>query len=412
MIEVYGGDLHVGQQRVVDAILQDHIKYITVVSPRQIGKSYLLTNLILYYAINDKESDNIIGVIAPVYSQARKLMDDLHKVIVDSGIIESANFSNYEIKLKTGATILFRSAEREDSLRGLTIKYAFLDESAYIKDNAWLQVIRPTTLVKGKKVVSFSTPRGTKNWFYSMFKMGESSEYSNHASVRMYQGENPLIDPQEIESAKMALPDAIFRAEYEGEFIEGESSVFSNFKNSIKEVKQLPVGKVFCGLDLARKGDYTVAIFIDESGSVVDILRINNISWDGIVKQLLMKIRKYNASVLVETNSIGDVIFEQLKDKWNNVTPFATTNESKKEIIETLIYAFNSDSIKIPSDSDLISELETFEMTYSPQSRTVKYSARQGFHDDMVIALALANYHKTQNKSYGNYSVIGARRKY
>jgi hypothetical protein len=78
-------------------------------------------------------------------------------------------------------------------------------------------------------------------------------------------------------------------------------------------------------------------------------------------------------------------------------------------IIETLIYAFNSDTIKIPDDKELIGELETFEMTYSTQSRTVKYAARQGFHDDMVIALALANYHKTQNKSYGNYAVVGTK---
>jgi PBSX family phage terminase large subunit len=405
---VYGFTPHQGQQRVIDVVTKTSAKYITVVSPRQIGKSILLTNLILYYSINDKK-EPIIGIISPVYSQVRKLMDDLHGAIAASGIIESANFSNHEIKLRTGAKIIFRSSEREDSLRGNTFDYLFLDEAAYQTQEAWKNVILPTALVKGKKVVLFSTPRGTNNWFYEIYKMGESEDYPNYASVRMYQGENKLIDPQEIEAARKSLPDTIYRAEYEGEFIEGESTVFSNFKNSVQKGLVQPKGKVFCGLDLARKGDYTVAVFIDSTNRVIDILRINNTSWDDIVKQLLLKIRKYNASVLVETNSIGDVIFEQLKNQWSNVTPFSTTNESKKEIIETLIYAFNSDSIKIPDDKELISELETFEMTYSPQSRSVKYAARQGFHDDMVIALALANYHKTQNKSYGNYAVVGAR---
>ena len=403
---VYGFEPHQGQQRVIDKVVYGDEKYITVVSPRQIGKSILLVNLILYYAINDKK-DPIIGVITPVYSQAKKIMDDLYTAIVDSGIIESSNFSNHEIKLKTGAKIKFRSSEREDNLRGETFSILFLDEAAYQSKDAWQNAILPTALVKGKKVVLFSTPRGTNNWFYDMYMLGENEAYTNYASVRMHQGENPLIDPDEIEAARKSLPEPIYRAEYLGEFIEGESMVFSNFKNSISLSLIQPKGKVYCGLDLARKGDYTVATFMDETGAVIDILRINNTSWDDIVKQLLVKIRKYNASVLVETNSIGDVIYEQLKNAWSNVTPFSTTNESKKEIIETLIYAFNSSSIKIPNDKELISELETFEMTYSPQSRTVKYAGRLGFFDDMVISLALANYHRTQNKSYGNYAFIG-----
>lgn len=408
MSVVYGFMPHQGQQRVID-IINTNVKYITVVSPRQQGKSILLTNLILYYGINDK-TNPVIGVISPIYSQARKLMDDLYNAVVDSGIIESSNFSNHEIKLKTGAKIKFRSSERPDGIRGETFDFLFLDEAAYQTDSAWKNAILPTALVKGKKVVIFSTPRGTNNWFYEIFKMGESDEYPNHASVKMYRGDNPLIDPLEIEAAKKALPDSIFRAEYEGEFIEGESSVFSNFKENIQAGLIIPQGKVFCGIDLARKGDYTVAVFIDSNNKVVDILKINNTSWDNIVKQLILKIKKYNASVLVETNSIGDVIFEQLKSQWSNVTPFSTTNESKKEIIETLIYAFNSNTIKIPDDKELINELEVFEMTYSPKSRTVKYAARPPFKDDMVIALALANHHKSKNNSYGNYAVTGSKK--
>jgi PBSX family phage terminase large subunit len=406
---VYGFTPHIGQQRVIDTVINTDAKYITVVSPRQIGKSILLTNLILYYAINDKK-DPIIGIISPVYSQVRKLMDDLHNAIVGSGIVESSNFSNHEIKLKTGAKIIFRSSEREDSLRGNTFDYLFLDEAAYQTDDAWKNVILPTALVKGKKVVLFSTPRGTNNWFYEMYKMGLSSEYPNHESVKMLQGENPMIDPSEIESARKSLPDAVYRAEYLGEFIEGESQVFNNFKDCVYEGVKYPQGEVYCGIDLARQNDYTVCTFMDKAGTVIDILRINATSWGNIVKELLIKIRKYNAKVIVEVNSIGDVIFEQIKNQWPNTTTFYTTNETKKEIIETLIMAFNSKTIQIPDNKELISELELFEMTYSPQSRMVKYAARNGFHDDIVISLALANWMKTQNISAGNYVVVGKRR--
>lgn len=406
---VYGFVPHQGQQRVIDTVVNGNTKYITVVSPRQQGKSILLVNLILYYAINDKNGP-VIGVISPIYGQARKLMEDLYNAIVDSHIIESSNFSNHEIKLKTGAKIKYRSSEREDGIRGETFDYLFIDEAAYQTDDAWKNAIQPTALVKGKKVVIFSTPRGTNNWFYEMYKMGESNEFPNYSSVRMYQGENTLIDQDEIAAAKKALPDHIFRAEYEGEFIEGESTVFSNFKECIYDGIRYAKGQVYVGIDLARKGDYTSCCFMDKEGTVIEMYRINNTSWDNIVSEILSKVRKYKAKVIVEENSIGDVIFEQLKKQWPDTKGFYTTNETKRDIVESLIYSFNSNSIKIPNDNSLIHELEVFEMTYSPQSRTVKYAARPPFNDDQVISLALANHLRTQNYTIGSYAVYGARK--
>ena len=187
-----GFNPHGGQQRVIDAIIGGPEKYITVVSPRQQGKSLLLVNLLLYYGINDKGSK--IGVVAPIYSQARKLMEDLYEAIKDSGIVEATNFSNHEIKLKTGSKIYFRSSEREDGLRGYTFSYLFLDEAAYQTEDAWKRAIQPTALVHGKKCVLFSTPRGRQSWFYEMFQMGQDTSYPSHTSVRMEQYDNPYIN--------------------------------------------------------------------------------------------------------------------------------------------------------------------------------------------------------------------------
>ena len=404
-MEIFGFTPHRGQEKVIDVILNDSFKYITVVSPRQTGKSMLLLNLIMYFAINDK-SNPTIGVITPVYSQAKKIIDDLVEAIQDSGIIKSKNLSNFEIKLNTGATVKFLSSERPDSIRGNTFDYALLDETAYQKEEAWKNAIQPTVLVKGKKVVLFSTPRGTKNWFYDMYQMGLDNEYPTYASVRMEQGDNPLIDQSEIELAKKALPDAIYRAEYQGEFVEGESMVFNTFKACISNVTSTSKD-IYCGVDLARNGDYTVATFIDSNGVVVDILKINGTSWENIVDQLVIKLKQWNAKALVEINSIGDVVFELIKKRYQKVTPFTTSNQSKKDIIEHLILSFSNKAIHIPNNKELIQELEVFEMTYNPSTRTVRYAARPPFHDDMVISLALANYHRETGKNIGVYAVKG-----
>ena len=408
-MEVTGFRPHRGQTRVINTIVSGDEKYITVVSPRQQGKSLLLINLILYYGINDKGSK--IGIIAPIYQQARKLMEDLYEAIKDSGLVLTTNFSNHEIKLKTGSKIYFRSSEREDGLRGYTFDYLFMDEASYQSEDAYRRAIEPTALVHGKKVCLFSTPRG-RDWFYQMYKLGLDSEYPNYASVRMEQGDNPYIDEGEILAAKKVLPDAIFRAEYEGEFLEGESMVFSNFNNGVFDQYPLPTGKVYIGVDLGRESDYTVAIAMDTTGNVVEIYRDNQKDWSHMQNNILQLAKKYRATIMIEINSMGTIVFESIKKQYQDTHPFTTSMQSKNDIVESLILAFNEGQISIPSQAlhpELHQELEVFEMSYNPKTRNVRYAARTPFHDDMVMALCIANWNRLQNKSYGQYAVMGGR---
>tara|TARA_R100000951_G_scaffold94548_1_gene83314 strand:+ start:4572 stop:5798 length:1227 start_codon:yes stop_codon:yes gene_type:complete len=408
-MEVTGFNPHRGQQRVIDTIVNGPEKYITVVSPRQQGKSLLLINLILYYGINDKGSK--IGIIAPIYQQARKLMEDLYEAIKDSGIVESTNFSNHEIKLRTGSKIYFRSSEREDGLRGYTFNVLFLDEAAYQTEDAYRRAIEPTALVHGKKVVLFTTPRG-RDWVYNMFQLGENPEYPNYANVRMEQGDNPYINQEEVLAAKRVLPDAIYRAEYLGEFLEGESQVFQNFNTNAVHTWPKPEGKCYIGVDLAQTGDYTVAVVIDATGAVVEIYRDNNKEWETMQTKIIQLAQKYRATVMIETNSIGSVVVESIRKRYQDTHGFNTSNQSKRDIVESLIMGFNDGTVKIPSPElypELHRELEVFEMTYNPQTRSVKYAARPPHHDDIVIALCIANWNRLQNKTLGQYSYVGIR---
>ena len=406
-MEVTGFRQHKGKKRVINAIVNGPEKYITVVSPRQQGKSLLLINLILYYGINEKGSK--IGIIAPIYQQARKLMEDLYEAIKDSGLVEATNFSNHEIKLKTGSKIYFRSSEREDGLRGYTFDYLFMDEASYQSEDAYRRAIEPTALVHGKKVVLFSTPRG-RDWFYQMYKLGLDSEYANYASVRMEQGDNPYINQEEIAAAKKVLPEAIFRAEYRGEFLEGESMVFTNFGQETFDKYPIRTGKVYIGVDLGRESDYTVAVAMDQAGNVIEIYRDNQKDWSFMQNNILQLAKKYGATLMIEINSMGTIIFEQIKKQYQDTHPFTTSMQSKNDIVESLILAFNEGQIRIPSQQllpELHQELEVFEMSYNPKTRNVRYAARTPFHDDMVMALCIANWNRLQNKSYGQYAVMG-----
>jgi len=120
-------------------------------------------------------------------------------------------------------------------------------------------------------------------------------------------------------------------------------------------------------------------------------------------------ISKYNAVTTIEVNSIGDVVFEQLKPKVKSIYPFVTSNKSKQEIIEGLILDFNEGNIKIPSRKlfqPLHDELSYFTYDYNPKTRSIKYGHPNGLHDDTVIALALANYCRKTQSTRGKYKYV------
>ena len=326
-----------------------------------------------------------------------------------SGIVKSNNYSENYMELKNGSSIYFRSAERYDNIRGFTFDYAVIDEAAFIKQEAWTEAIRPTLVVRGKKVLFISTPKG-KNWFYELFQLGQSPDNKNYTSYKGSSYDTPFIDIEEIEDAKKTIPENVFKQEYLAEFLDSGGEVFTNLEDIVFDRWPNAQGKIYCGIDLGKQEDYTVATFMDAQGNVIDIYRNNQQQWTIMVEEMMKKIKQYSATVLVEVNSIGDVIFEQLKQRHQDVHPFTTTSKSKNEIVEGLILDSNEKSIHIPSKQlfgPLQHEMEVFTYEYNPKTRNVRYSHPTGMHDDTVISLALANYWRKQNKSYGSYAVMG-----
>ena len=361
-------------------------------------------NLLLYWAIN--QGPVKLLWVAPVYSMTSKVQKELMQAIGESGLVKSNNYSENYMELKNGSSIYFRSAERYDNIRGFTFDAAVIDEAAFIREEAWTEAIRPTLAVKGKKVVFLSTPKG-KTWFYNIWQLGNSEDHPNYKSYTGSSYDTPYIPIEEIEDAKRTLPENVFKQEYLAEFLDSGGEVFQDLDRITVPAWPRATGKIYCGLDVARADDFTVATFIDSQGNIVDIYRQNNKDWSTIVKEVLEKIRQHNATTMVEVNGVGDPIYEQIKKQWQDTHPFVTTSKSKNEIIEGLILDVNEANIKIPSKDvfpPLIHEMEIFTYDYNPKTRSVRYSHPPGQHDDTVLSLAIANYNRKTNRSLGTYA--------
>ena len=405
---ILGADLHDGQLEVV-RMIQSEAKYATCVAPRQTGKSFIAQQVVLNWALNRKGAR--IFWIAPTYAQARKPFEEIFDGVFKANVIKSANKSELQIKFHNGSTIYFKSVERPDNLRGFTAEYMICDEAAYYTEEVWASVLKPITLVHGKKVLFISTPRGN-NWFKTMYDLGMSQDHPDYESCRMTYQQNPFIDRGEIEEAKRTLPEHIFKAEYEGSFVDSGSTVFTNLEPNTFNQYPKQGNRFYAGIDLGRQGDYTVCTVVNDLGQVVEIYRDNQKEWSTMISNIVQLLKKWNAKALVEANGIGDVVFDQIKREWKDTEPFMTTSTSKQQIIESLIVAFNKSEIKVPSKElfpPLLFELSIFEYTYSPKSRAVQYGHPVGFNDDTVMSLAIAWKAREQMKHSGTYVTAGKR---
>lgn len=407
-IEVQGFNPTEKQKLIIEACTDETTKYIVGCFGRQAGKSFTAQNLLLKWILEDNGS---IGMwVSPVYSQAKKVFQELTTTIGDTGLTKSVNKSELTITFINGSVLYFRSGEREDTLRGYTLDYLVIDEAAYIKNEVWTTVLRPTVLVRGKKVLFISTPKG-KNWFYEIAMRGMSDDYPQYKTFHATSFDTPFITQEELQEAKLSLPDSIYRQEILAEFIDDGGEVFAGLTLTAvmtsytnKDDKE----RYYAGLDFGRQNDYTVLTILNSKGEMVDFYRERQKSWDIIISELLVLLKKWKPVLYAEVNSIGDVLFENLKKQYPSIQPFVTNNESKQNLIEDLIMGMNEDKIKLPTkelNADLYKELSVFTYEYSPRTRRVKYGAPNGFHDDCVISLALS-YHSFKKKaSYGTYVI-------
>ena len=390
-------ELTQGQWDIVTQMRKKDAYFNIFCCSRQFGKSVLLSQLMLNDAINNRGAKLLYT--SPILAQARKAYADLYNLIAPSNILKEYNKSELILKFINGSEIKFVGTDNADSLRGLSITYMYCDEFQFYKVGAWENVLRPMLSVAGKKVYIASTPRAKGSLFHTMYmkgQMGEDRYFSIHKDYR----DNPLANTIEVEDARLNLPELIFRCEYLAEFIDNGGEVFKNISNcSILNTFKPPSPneRYYAGLDLARQHDFTVLTIMNEKKEVVYVYRDNKKEWDIIMRNIIYYLKYYNVKkCLVETNNIGDVVFDMLKKggAGNIIIPFSTTNKSKQDIIEKLIVQFENMNIRIPSNilfPPLFQELSSFTYKYNPRTRTVKYEAPTGIHDDCVISLALAN---------------------
>lgn len=205
------------------AVFKDQHRFKIVAAGRRCGKSRLSAVTLLIEGLNCP-SGSAVMYIAPTLGMARTIMWDLlHEL--GQPVIKSSHLNNLEITLSNGRKILLRGADNPDSLRGVSLTYVVFDESAFIKEDTWQKIIRAALSDKKGRALFISTPSG-RNWFYELFKLGQSGDDEEYKSWHFTTADNETIDPKEIEAAKRTLSSFAFKQEYLSSFDNAGADVF------------------------------------------------------------------------------------------------------------------------------------------------------------------------------------------
>lgn len=358
---------------------------------RRFGKSLISQTIAIETAVENKR----VAYITPTYQLGKVFFKEIVDLLPAE--IYSKNEADLVIQFITGGTIRFFTGERLDNLRGLKFHLCIVDEASFIPDleDGWLNSIRPTLTDYKGRALFLSTPKG-KNYFYSLYMKGLAGE-PGWASFKFSTYDNPHMDRAEIDDAQRQLPDVVFQQEYMANPAENASNPFgSSFIRQCTFPMSTAAPVVF-GVDLAKSVDWTVIVGMDNSGSVCYFDRFQK-DWRQ-TKDTIVNLPK--VPILMDTTGVGDPIFEDLVLANVPVTGYKFTSASKQQLMEGLASAIQQRKIQFP-EGPISQELEIFEYQYTATG--VRYSAPSGFHDDCVMALALAWQHKTKNVGSGRYS--------
>lgn len=446
---------HPGQKEITKALRanfalpqDEQASFVEIIAGRGWGKTLYFVCKILIPYLNSHPGAKVMWV-APTYMIAQSPIEDIFRGTNElTGERWMPEFNNegkriWEftttrngpvLRWYNDATVTFRSADAADSIVSRGYNLIIMDEAALIDERVFTLQIMGTARKAGIKIFAITTPRGKKHWTYKYFMKGQDASDKNYLSFQQNYTRNPYFSKTLAELIK-DIPEWLYRQEYLAEFIEDGDSVFRgleqiisgdeiNFPTSqqewaseVRDVKidtiDGPVLRRFeerrfvCGLDLAKSVDYTVYWVMDvETGQTVFYKRVNKTDYKDILRTAKEICTRYNeADLIFDATGVGGGLADMMAHYDLIGHPYVFTNDSKNELVTKLAVAIEHGQITAPNITTVRGELAAY--TYSlTRTGKISYNAPSGMHDDIVMAMALANWYRTENEGSEVVNVI------
>jgi len=399
-----------------------------VLKSRQLGLSTLISAYVLWLMLFNR--DRNILVVSIRREDAQKLIKKIkyaYSYLPDWMKISKPISDNvFTFELDNHSKVV-ASATTENMARGDALTHLFIDEAGFIDglEDAWPSAW-PSISVAGKSIV-FSTPNGSDNFFYKLWSDAEVKE-NEFKTTKLMWDVRPDRDQAWYNRTFKTLPRKKFAQEFECDFtLSGDTVIdpedivyYSNFiieeegfftsdrKGRYWKEPDLSHSYIIAA-DVARGDgeDYSSFVVMDVDADEIVADYKNKIKTDIYAEILVAAATLYNHALLVvENNNHGWAVLQRIiQMKYKNlyyadkktleiiegyiddtrsdiIAGFPTNQKTKVLIVERLEEAIRNKRYSIYSDK-IIDEFRQFVWING------KATTKKGYHDDLVISLAI-----------------------
>lgn len=385
---------HPGQQQV----LNSKARWKVLMNGRRWGKSLICHLISIQHMLEGKH----VAYVTPTHELGRVFYQDIINYL-PAEVILTDNKTDRKIELVTGGSLTFFSGESEktlNSFRGLKFHLIIVDEASVIPDlkKAWGTAMRPTLTDYKGSAIFIATPNG-KEFFYSLFQRAKNGE-PGYESFHFTTYDNPTLPPGEVDEMKKDMTEAQFNQEVlaiAGENAANPIGTDHIRNNTITNLSEEPT--VVYGIDVAKHTDFTVITGLDAKGRMSYFERFQT-TWNDAKERV--EALPADALKVIDSTGVGAVLFEALQLTCHNIIGFVFTEPSKLKMMTELVKDIQKGDIRF--NQETADEMYVFQYTRTP-SGGYKYAAQSGYHDDTIMALALANHHKNQALSTAEWKL-------
>ncbi len=421
------------QQKLENKLIS--LEDVVILFSRQSGKTVTVGTYLLWLGLF-KDLPITIGIVANKASGSKEVIDKIKKMFLELPIWMQSNvevWNKTQVEFDTRTRIL-ADVPSSDSFRGFTVNVVYVDECAYIPLSDWeafSDSIFPTmNSLSFKQTILTSTANGFNHWYHivneaKIGKNGFTFIENDWKEVPRYDKNGNLLDPEEYKKRTIQKYGRKYFAQTEeNEFLGSADTLLStealksmtpntpvstdtilNGMNIYEEPKE---GHSYViGVDPAKDGIDSFAI------QVIDITKFPfkqvasaklDIDYLVMPEHLDTLGKQYNnAFMTIENNegagqSIADILYFQYEyenlyrdrsedDKTFKKYPgFRTTLKSRPLVINLMKILIEERKL-IVQDKETINEFFTF---IKSEKITEKYAADEGYHDDLILSLAIA----------------------
>jgi len=333
--------------------------------------------------------------VFPRYSEAKDAVwrdPQMLFSIIPEELVAKRNEAELVVYFKNGAYLQLKGADNPARLRGAGPLGFVLDEYDEMKTEVW-PTLEPIVRANGGWAWFLGTPKGRQK-LYDLYNLANTGNETEWGAWLLKASQSGVLAAQQLENSRRTAHSlAFYNQEYECEFLEGEGAIFRGVRDIITATPQKPLlDHIYVvGADLAKVQDYTVLVVYDrKTNQQVYQDRFNTIEWP-FVKKKIRAISKYynNALVVVDATGVGDPIADDLIRDNVPVLPFKITEITKRELVEKLSIWIEQRKFSMISTPETLLEFDNYSYEITLTGK-IRYNAREGYNDDVVMAHALA----------------------